>query len=244
MPRVPDAVASPGERTATTALVRAAVYALVARTVWWIYSLPNDDMDGAGGGSLPRIIWLGGLCTLLLYLALIPGPLYSVFPRLPGRAVFVAARRALGVSAAVTAGLHGYHSIVDWIGGLDGLKYWGTDYCVSLLLGAIAWIILVALAATSFDLAASRMGARWKQLHRGVYVAALLVVAHAMMVTIHIVDPEPLLWTCFRAVELLFVLELLRLAKMGWGFVPLVAGWGVFSAVLYWSFFLIGHHRH
>jgi DMSO/TMAO reductase YedYZ heme-binding membrane subunit len=225
-------------------LVRAVVYAAVLASTLRIYSLPNDDMAGAGGGSLPRILWLGALGTLLLYLALVAGPLLDLFPRLPGRSVLVASRRAFGVSAAVTSGLHGYHGIFDWIGSFDALKYWGTDYCVSLALGGGAWIILVVLAATSFDLAARAMGPRWKRLHRGVYFAAVLVVAHAMMVTIHIINLLPVLVAGFVAVELLLVLEILRLRKAGWRPLPLLAAWALSSPPLYWSFFLIGHHRH
>lgn len=209
-----------------------------------IYAWPNDDMGGAGGGSLQRVIWLGALATVLLYLALLPGPLYAVFPSLPGRRLFTSARRALGVSAAVLAGLHGYHGFVDWGGGIEGLRYWGVDYNVSLLLGGLAWMLLLPLVATSFDAALRAMGERWQRLHRAVYAAAVLVVAHAMMVTIHILDLQSVLWAGFVAIEFLLVLEALRLRRGGSPARFLVAGLTVASAALYWSFFLIGHHRH
>lgn len=46
-------------------------------------------------------------------------------------------------------------------------------------MGFSAFVILLALAATSFNSAVRRMGAkRWQQLHRAVYVVAVLAVLH------------------------------------------------------------------
>jgi DMSO/TMAO reductase YedYZ heme-binding membrane subunit len=148
------------------------------------------------------------------------------------------------VSAAVVSVLHGYHSIVDWVGGFDMLRYWGWDYVVSLLLGVIASVILLVLAATSFDAIVRRMGPAWYRLHRSIYLAGLLVVAHAMMTTIHILDLAPLLWTGFLALVFLLLLEMIRLGKAGWRRAPLAATFATLTAAFYWSFFLIGHHRH
>jgi sulfoxide reductase heme-binding subunit YedZ len=51
-----------------------------------------------------------------------------------------------------------------------------------LWMGLPAFIILLALAATSFKRIMKRMGKRWKQLHRLIYLGALLVVAHLAFV--------------------------------------------------------------
>jgi sulfoxide reductase heme-binding subunit YedZ len=45
-----------------------------------------------------------------------------------------------------------------------------------------AFIILLALAATSFKWAMKRLGKRWKKLHRLIYLGALLVVLHLALV--------------------------------------------------------------
>jgi sulfoxide reductase heme-binding subunit YedZ len=42
----------------------------------------------------------------------------------------------------------------------------------------MAFLILLALAVTSSNSAVRRLGRRWKALHRGAYVAALLGVVH------------------------------------------------------------------
>lgn len=47
-----------------------------------------------------------------------------------------------------------------------------------LTIGFMAVVILVALGATSFDAAIRRLGRRWNQLHRLVYLAATLGVIH------------------------------------------------------------------
>jgi|SRR3990167_1004226 len=48
-----------------------------------------------------------------------------------------------------------------------------------ILVGMMSWVLLAALAATSFNRAIRRLGARrWQALHRGVYVVAVLAVLH------------------------------------------------------------------
>ena len=51
-----------------------------------------------------------------------------------------------------------------------------------LWVGLPAFIILLALAATSFKWVMKRLGQRWKKLHRLVYLGALLVVLHVAFV--------------------------------------------------------------
>lgn len=48
-----------------------------------------------------------------------------------------------------------------------------------ILVGTLAWLLLLALAATSFNRAIRALGApRWQALHRLVYAAAVLAVLH------------------------------------------------------------------
>jgi methionine sulfoxide reductase heme-binding subunit len=51
-----------------------------------------------------------------------------------------------------------------------------------LWVGLPAFIILLALAATSFRWAMRRMGKNWKRLHRYIYLGAILVVLHLALV--------------------------------------------------------------
>jgi sulfoxide reductase heme-binding subunit YedZ len=47
-----------------------------------------------------------------------------------------------------------------------------------ITVGFASFVILAALAATSTDGMLRRLGRRWKTLHRGVYLAAILGVVH------------------------------------------------------------------
>ena len=48
-----------------------------------------------------------------------------------------------------------------------------------ILVGTLAWLLLLALAGTSFNRAVRALGAaRWRALHRAVYAVAVLVVLH------------------------------------------------------------------
>jgi sulfoxide reductase heme-binding subunit YedZ len=47
-----------------------------------------------------------------------------------------------------------------------------------IMLGALVWLLLLPLAATSTNSAMRKLGRRWKQLHRLVYLAAPLAIAH------------------------------------------------------------------
>jgi methionine sulfoxide reductase heme-binding subunit len=47
-----------------------------------------------------------------------------------------------------------------------------------LVVGAIAFVLLIPLAITSFDIWKKRLGKNWKRLHQAVYLLAPLVVLH------------------------------------------------------------------
>jgi methionine sulfoxide reductase heme-binding subunit len=215
----------------------------VVGLVLWLFS--SRLADGEGGGTLSRTLWEGLFATVFLYLALLPGPLYAVFPKLPGARGGIQARRALGINAAVFSCLHGYHGYLS-AGGLEMLPYWGWEYNLSLALGGIAALILAVLAATSFDRAVAALGRAWKRLHRAVYVAGILILVHAVTVTIHISELKPLLIAWYAALVLLFALEAARFSAGASRTRKLQTASAFFAcgAVLFWSTFLIGHHRH
>jgi sulfoxide reductase heme-binding subunit YedZ len=87
-------------------------------------------------------------------------------------------RRTLGLWAFAWAALHmAVFAIVDF--GLD----WGMiarEFAEKayLMAGALALVILIPLAVTSTRFWQRRLGARWKMLHRGVYLAATLALLH------------------------------------------------------------------
>ena len=89
------------------------------------------------------------LALIYLYFSLLPSPLYSVFPTFPFRGLFIKARRSIGISAFAFAGLHGYYSLVNVIGGLPGLQLLEWTYAMEMSLGIFGIFFLTLLASTS-----------------------------------------------------------------------------------------------
>lgn len=124
-----------------------------------------------------------GLTALgVLVAASMIGPLVAILPPLPLCAYLVAARRAIGVSAFVLVVPHVVCYLVPVL-----LRSWrevlapGAIWVTGLVLGFLAALDLAALAWTSRDTAVKALGgARWKRLHRTVYVALPVVVLHAL----------------------------------------------------------------
>jgi sulfoxide reductase heme-binding subunit YedZ len=61
------------------------------------------------------------------------------------------------------------------------LTRWKEPELLFLLVGALALLILTALALTSNRRAMRWLGRRWKRLHRLVYIAGIATVAHALL---------------------------------------------------------------
>ena len=120
----------------------------------------------------------GDTAIILLALSLACSPISTYL----GWKDAIKLRRALGLYAFMYAAIH----FVLFVGVDFGLqlnlivpeflqKYY-------LWAGLLAFIILCALAATSFRWMMKRMGKNWKRLHRFIYLAAILVVLHLAFV--------------------------------------------------------------
>lgn len=116
----------------------------------------------------------GKTAIILLVLSLACTPLNIVF----GWSQLVALRKPLGLYSFLYVSLH-------------LLVFVYLDYGLELsliseailekryaLVGFIAFLILLALAATSTKWAMKKLGKRWKTLHKGAYLAAILAVVH------------------------------------------------------------------
>jgi sulfoxide reductase heme-binding subunit YedZ len=120
----------------------------------------------------------GDTAIVLLGLSLLCSPLSTY----AGWKDAIKLRRALGLYAFLYAAIHfSLFAIVDY-----GLQF---NLIVPeflqkyyLWVGLPAFIILLALAATSFRWAMRRMGKNWKRLHRYIYLGAILVVLHLAFV--------------------------------------------------------------
>ncbi len=129
----------------------------------------------------------GFVCLLYWYAALVISPLKkAIGPRFNWE-YLVFSRRALGVSAAYFALLHVIISLWGQIGGISGLDLLPQRFVWSIAFGVIGLIILLAMAATSFDKVIKRMGFRhWKWLHRLGYIGGVLALLHVWIIGTHV----------------------------------------------------------
>lgn len=158
-------------------LLRLVTLVLIALPAGWLaleFTSGNWDFPSP---YVPLIYHSGLWATYLLLLSLLVTPLR----RMTGLGRLAQLRRMLGVACFLYGVLH----LLAWF----GLRVWdwaslGNEALArpSLWAALVSLLILVALAATSFDSAIRALGAgRWKQLHRLVYFAALLAVLHFLL---------------------------------------------------------------
>ncbi len=153
--------------------------------------------------------------TAYLYTALIIGPIIKVFTRLHHKNQLIHARRAIGVSAFSFALLHASFAFFGQLGGFTGLGFLSAKYLLAITLSFSALVILSLMAATSSDFMVAKLTyAKWKALHRMVYVAGFLILIHALMLGTHFQDLSALIPRIFAiALAVLLILEGLALDR-------------------------------
>ncbi|MFC4729291.1 protein-methionine-sulfoxide reductase heme-binding subunit MsrQ [Coralloluteibacterium thermophilus] len=141
--------------------------------LWILQALGGADTLGADPvATITHYTGIWALRMLLVALAITP------LRRLTGWNGWVRFRRLLGLYAFVYASLHFATYLFLDLGGLWGQILEDLVKRTYITVGVLAWLILAALAATSTTAAIRRLGRRWAQLHRLVYVAAVLAVLH------------------------------------------------------------------
>ena len=155
----------------------------------------------------------GLLSIICLYLAMLISPLQKALGVRPWLQRLVFMRRAIGVSAAYYAVLHMTIALWGQIGGIGAIKLLPVFFVWSLSFGLAAIIILLVMAATSFDAVIKRMTFfRWKLLHRLIYIGGVLIILHVWIIGTHVAYGWAQL-AASLAVALLLGLEALRAAK-------------------------------
>ncbi len=129
---------------------------------------------------------MGILALSYWYVALLISPLgYIVGKEKLTHITF--ARRAIGVSAAYFAVLHLIISLWGQLGGPGELGRLPDLFKWSLAGGLVGIIILLMMAATSFNKVISFMTFRkWKWLHRLGYIGFILVILHIWTIGTHV----------------------------------------------------------
>ncbi len=129
---------------------------------------------------------------LLITLAMTP------LRQFTNQAVFVRHRRMLGLFALFYASVH----FLSWMAFLLGFRFFAImEELVErpyITLGFSAYLILLALGATSPKAVVRKLGKNWKRLHRLVYIAAVLGVVHLLWILRSDIS-EALLYSCILA---------------------------------------------
>ena len=166
------------KRLLTTALLSRAAKPLLfllclAPAAWLVYAAATNQLGANPAEALIRRLGDWTLRGLWLTLAITP------LRELTGLAVLARFRRMLGVFSFVYASLH--LLAYGWLDmGLD-VGDIAADIAKRpfILMGFTAWLLMLPLAATSFNRAIKALGARrWQALHKAVYAVSVVALLH------------------------------------------------------------------
>jgi sulfoxide reductase heme-binding subunit YedZ len=119
----------------------------------------------------------GRYAVLFLILSLTITPLRKILKL----NVIYRLRKPLGLFAALYAVLH-FATYAIWDFQLDLNLIWRAMIDnLFILIGAVALLILIVLAGTSFKKLQKNIGRTWVWLHRTVYLAAVMVILHYLL---------------------------------------------------------------
>jgi methionine sulfoxide reductase heme-binding subunit len=166
------------------------VYLFMAASQGWLSADPAKDIQHFTGRMALKLL----LATLLV----------SPLTRYLKQPLLIRTRRMLGVWCFVWACLHltSYYLLEL---GYNHLQLLGKEIVSRpyLLLGMICWLVLFALAITSFQRAQRKLGRRWQTLHNGIYLVAILAPIHYLW-SVKVFSPQP------------WIYALLALVLLGW----------------------------
>jgi sulfoxide reductase heme-binding subunit YedZ len=155
------------------------VSVFIAAAVWpllWLYQAWMDVLGPDPGKVLVDRLGLGTLILLLVTLSMTP------LQKVTGWAGWIAVRRQLGLwcFAYVVLHLSGYTAFIlgfDW--SQLGVELRKRPY---IIVGALGFLGLLALAVTSNRYSQRRLGTRWKKLHRLIYGILGLGLLHMLWI--------------------------------------------------------------
>ena len=151
----------------------------IAAAIWpmlWLYQALEELLGPDPGKVLVDRLGLGTLVLLLITLSMTP------LQKLTGWAGWIAVRRQLGLWCFAYVVMH-LCSYMAFILGFD----W-SQLAVELrkrpyiIVGALGFLGLLALAVTSNRYSQRRLGVRWKKLHRLAYVILGLGLLHMLWI--------------------------------------------------------------
>ncbi|CAG8870306.1 Protein-methionine-sulfoxide reductase heme-binding subunit MsrQ [Pseudomonas fluorescens] len=143
---------------------------------WWLYEAAMNLLGPDPGKILVDRLGLGALIFLLITLSMTP------LQKMTGWSGWIVVRRQLGLWCFAYIVLH-MTSYMVFVLGMDwgqlGVELRKRPY---IIVGALGFLGLLALAVTSNRYSQRRLGARWKKLHKLVYVILALGLLHFLWI--------------------------------------------------------------
>lgn len=144
--------------------------------LYWLYEAWSFALGPDPGKVLVDRLGLGTLILLLVTLCMTP------MHKLTGWSGWIAVRRQLGLWCFTYVVLH-LCAYLFFVLGLDwsqlGVELRKRPY---IIVGSLGFLCLLALAVTSNRYSQKRLGARWKKLHRLVYLVLGLGLLHMLWI--------------------------------------------------------------
>jgi sulfoxide reductase heme-binding subunit YedZ len=180
-----------------------------------VYGFFTNQLTANPIQAIEQRTGIQALTFLLLSLACTP--VASIF----GWKELTQRRKALGLYGFLYASLHVITFFaIDY--GLDLEAVWRDVWNKSyIIIGAIAFLLLLPLAVTSFKYWMKRLGRNWKRLHKLVYIISPLVAVHFLLVVKGSLTQfqgniyQPLLYGSIAALLLILRISKVKLALIG-----------------------------
>lgn len=172
--------------------------------LWLLLSIDQGWFSTDPAKDIQHFTGRMALKFLLASLAVTPLARYGKQPLL------IRVRRLLGLWCFAWATLHLVsYSLLEL--GISNLGLLGSELISRpyLTLGIICWVILLLLAATSFQRAQRKLGKKWQTLHNAVYLVAILAPVHYLW-SVKTLSPQPWIYALIAAILLAWRYKKLR----------------------------------
>ncbi|MGL9720131.1 protein-methionine-sulfoxide reductase heme-binding subunit MsrQ [Symbiopectobacterium sp.] len=156
--------------------------------LWLLYAIQQGALSADPAKDIQHFTGRMALKLLLATLMVTPLARYGKQPLL------IRCRRMLGLWCFACATLHlTSYALLEL--GLANLALLGQELINRpyLTLGALSWLLLLALAVTSFQAAQRTLGSNWQRLHNLIYVIAVLAPIHYLW-SVKILSPQPMIY--------------------------------------------------
>ncbi|WP_312952953.1 protein-methionine-sulfoxide reductase heme-binding subunit MsrQ [Superficieibacter sp.] len=156
--------------------------------VWLVWAASQGYFSADPAKDIQH--FTGRMALKLLLATLLVSPL----TRYAKQPLLIRTRRLLGLWCFAWASLHlTSYTLLEL--GINNLALLGQELVSRpyLTLGAISWLLLLALAVTSPQIMQRKLGRRWQKLHNSIYLVAILAPIHYLW-SVKILSPQPVIY--------------------------------------------------